>query len=213
MKIHEVDLLALSQKLKERSPLSGEEKSIIDRIIWNYDKHIVERCDFIMVLGNPTCIELRLPTAIQLWEQHQNAQLILCGGVITQKTGVTEAEGMREACLAAGVTPEKIILENKSTITRENIEFAAPIIHDAGIPHPVIVVISSPTHMRRVQMNFDRFIDLFPVGTKVIYLASFIQGLTKNNWYSDDRAMQETAIELSFIHEYIYELGYAHFEF
>ena len=156
----EINLLALKQNLLETNPIDLHTKHIIDHIIWNFDQKVPEHYEFIMVLGNPTCVEIRLPAAIRLWNQNKKAHLILCGGVVSEGKPVTEAERMRDACLAAEVPSDRILLENHSYITRENIEFAAPLVHKSGITNPTIVVVSSPTHMRRVQMNLDRFANL-----------------------------------------------------
>ena len=192
--------------------MTENEKSIIDCVIWCFESKEPTNYDVIMVLGNPTCVKLRLPDAIRLWEKQQEAQLVLCGGVVPQGEIHTEAEIMCDAALSAGVNPDRIILENSSTITRENIEFSAQIISQLALKNPKIVVISSPTHMRRVVMNLHRFYKLYPDGTVFTPLASSVQGLNKENWLNNEAIRIETATELRFIHEYLYELGYSQFD-
>ena len=213
MNITQIDLLSLKHRLDKQIPLSEIEKDSIDRLIWSFSGREIDFCDIIMILGNPTCVDLRLPTALELWKKFPDAKLVPCGGVLLPGKVITEAEAMKAACLQAGVPASSIFLENRSTITRENIEFAAPILRDLGVLAPTIVAISSPTHMRRVKMNFDKFIDLFPVGAKVIPMASNVLHYTKDNWINDESMRKEVSMELGYIHEYIFELGYQAFDF
>lgn len=213
MNITQIDLLSLKHRLDEQIPLTKIEKDSIDRLIWSFSGRKIDFCDIIIILGNPTCVDLRLPTALTLWRKFPDAKLIPCGGVVLPGKDITEAEGMKEACLQAGVPACSIFPENRSTITRENIEFAAPIVKNLGILAPTIVAISSPTHMRRVKMNFDRFCDMFPAGTKVIPIASDVLPYTKDNWINDESMRKEVSMELGFIHEYLFELGYQAFDF
>ena len=149
----------------------------------------------------------------RLWEKSKESYLILCGGVVSPNKSITEAVNMQKACLDIGISPDHIIIENKSTITRENIVYAAPLVNSLGIANPKIVVISSPTHMRRVDMNLQRFHDMYPNGTEFFPVASTVQGFNRSNWYSNEVMQKETATELRFIHEYLYELDYAQFDF
>ena len=213
MNITQVNLLELKQKIDNNIPLSNQEKESIGRLIWDFSETSIDSCDIIMVLGNPTCVELRLPTALKYWKKYPDSNLVLCGGINITAKGITEAEAMKDACLEAQVPETRIFLENKSTITKENIEYAAPIVYEMGIHDPKILVISSPTHMRRVKMNLDRFINMYPPGTKMIPLASDVLSFTKDNWANSEQMRKEVSMELGFIHEYVYELGYQAFEF
>lgn len=213
MNITNVNILELKKKIEESTPLLNVEKEYIDRLIWSFSEVNVDSCDIIMVLGNPTCVELRLPMALKYWRQFPDSRMILCGGVLLPDRNITEAEAMKAACMEAGIQEAKIFLENRSTITKENIEFSAPIVHKLDIQAPHICVISSPTHMRRVKMNLDRFINQYPEGTKMIPIASEVLPFTKDNWLENGQMRKEVSMELGFIHEYLYELGYQAFEF
>lgn len=64
MRSSEVDLLLLSDKMDAHKSLCNDELDVIDRIIWSYNLKSPLSYNIIMVLGNPTCVEFRLPDAI-----------------------------------------------------------------------------------------------------------------------------------------------------
>lgn len=63
--------------------------------------------------------------------------LIACGG--TGHNPPSEAEVIRRVCLEAGLPANAILLEDRSTRTRENIAFALPLLKRAGATQVVIV--------------------------------------------------------------------------
>lgn len=56
--------------------------------------------------------------------------------------------------LSLGVSPDKIILENKSQTTGQNARFSAEILRAKGLLHPILV--TSATHMERAVLNFAK---------------------------------------------------------
>jgi len=63
-----------------------------------------------------------------------------------------ESQILREALIAAGVGPERIVEESTSTTTREEALFIAPILRAHAVGRSVLV--TSPTHMRRALAAF-----------------------------------------------------------
>ena len=125
MDINCIDLLELKQKVIDRK-LSANDIETINRIIWCYEDVQNEKFDIFLVLGNPTCVNYRLPTALDLFANNKGAYLILSGGVQIPGLGLTEAEHMKNAALKAGIPIKQILLENESTTTKENIINSAP---------------------------------------------------------------------------------------
>lgn len=119
---------------------------------------------------------------------------------------------MYNKCVEQGITKKHLIIENRSTTTKENIQFCAPIIHELRISAPTILTVSSPTHLRRVKMNFERFFDLYPSGMNTVMIPGLSHGCNQYNWTENAHVRNEVATELGFIHEYITTLGYSTFE-
>lgn len=95
--------------------------------------------------GKPTGDLLRrLDVAESILQENPEAALILCGGNPDQ-TGVTEAAVMRDLLIARGVPSEKLILEDRSSITEENFSFTAGMVD----PSEPIALITSDFHMTR----------------------------------------------------------------
>lgn len=208
MNITQIDLLDLKHKVENRITLSENERSVLYHIFLSFISEVPTSCDVIMVLGNPTCVDTRLPKAIDIWNKNMNASIVLCGGIHIPGKNITEAEAMKNFCINAGVDRGKIFLENNSATTKENIEFAVPIVKDLHIEETDIAVVSSFSHLRRVMMNFDQYKESFPANTRVLPIASNKPKVDIDYYLWDDSLINEVAMELGYIHEYIYVLGY-----
>ncbi|MFD0711647.1 YdcF family protein [Paenibacillus sp. GCM10027626] len=70
----------------------------------------------------------RLDHAYKLYEQGVVSHLILSGGLDSNGASITEAEGMRNYLVEQkGMPPERLVLEDKSTSTYENLLFSKPL--------------------------------------------------------------------------------------
>jgi len=69
----------------------------------------------------------RLETAVTYLNRNPDAMVIVCGGLGVGRT-ITEAEAMERFLVARGIAPERIIQENTSTSTYENLVFAKDIL-------------------------------------------------------------------------------------
>jgi uncharacterized SAM-binding protein YcdF (DUF218 family) len=70
-------------------------------------------------------------------------------------TGAGDYHGHRAILLAAGVPREAIVLESRSTTTKENAEFSAQLLKDQGIR--TAIVVTSWYHSRRALAAFQHF--------------------------------------------------------
>ncbi len=89
---------------------------------------------YVIVLGaqvkgtSPSrALKRRLDRAVQYAEEHPGAILILSGGQGADEE-ISEAECMYRYLTAAGVSSERLLLEDGSTSTQENLEFSAELI-------------------------------------------------------------------------------------
>lgn len=85
-----------------------------------------------------TMLQRRLDAALEVLNDHPNALCVVSGG---QGSGedISEAEAMRRYLEEFGISPERIILEDRSISTRENILFSAELLKERGIDRAVIV--------------------------------------------------------------------------
>ncbi len=94
--------------------------------------------DYIIVLGaqvkkeGPSVVlKYRLDAAKEYLEANPGTKCVVSGGKGTNEI-VSEAEGMREYLVANGIAPERIILEDRSTDTDENIRFSKELIPEGS---------------------------------------------------------------------------------
>lgn len=91
-------------------------------------------------------LKMRLDKAYAYANEHKDSTLILCGG-ITGNNSVSEAKVMEDYLLDKGFDSSRIILEDKSTDTIENIVNASNYLEDNKV-----LVISSNYHVFRARM-------------------------------------------------------------
>lgn len=77
--------------------------------------------------------------------------LVLTGGIANPKAGISEGSVMREWLLAKGVSADKIIVEDRSTTTKENAKFCRLIFEVFGITD--VTILSSAYHIERKWLN------------------------------------------------------------
>jgi len=90
----------------------------------------------------------RLDSALDYWRQNPQAYIIVCGG-LGNRAVITEAEAMARYLVANGVDRDKILLEDLSTSTFENLTFAAEILNGRFPDGYRAVLITSDFHTFR----------------------------------------------------------------
>lgn len=127
------------------------------RILWDYHHvdHKIEKCDCILALGSH---DLRVAErAAELWLQGWAPLLIVSGGLGNLTLGVwdaPEADRFAEVALRLGVPREKILIENKSTNTGENILFTRRLLAERGLDPASFLVVQKPYMERRSYATF-----------------------------------------------------------
>lgn len=117
------------------------------------------QCDYLIVLGagvNGTTPSLslqeRLNTAYDYLLTHPDTICVVSGG---QGPGedITEAACMYNYLTLRGISPERILTEDKSTSTRENLLFSKAIIDgDAGESPTRVAILSAEYHLFRAKL-------------------------------------------------------------
>jgi len=123
------------------------------KIIWDYLCLHEEprKADIIVGFGNfNTDIAAR---AAELYLKGYAPKIIFTGGLGRNTEGLlpeSEAQRFARTAIACGVPERDIILEDKSTNTRENIEFTRKLLEDLGLPHSHILGVHQPFMERRI---------------------------------------------------------------
>ncbi len=91
--------------------------------------------------------------ATELYLQGYAPKLLFSGGLGRNTAGLfsrSEAENFAAVAMAMGVPEEDILLENRSSNTRENIEFTRALLQRQGIAHHRILGVHKPYMERRI---------------------------------------------------------------
>ena len=127
----------------------------------NGDAEIPDSAQYVIVLGckvngeTPSMmLRYRLDAALQWLNDHPDSLAILCGG---QGAGedVTEAEAMRRWLTERGIEDNRLIKEDHSTNTRENIRNASRLIDATASDEKEVVVITTGFHLFRSKKICD----------------------------------------------------------
>ena len=93
----------------------------------------------------------RLQSALKIDQLFAPSKIILSGGVANPKSGVSEAEVMRDYLVSQGVEADKLVVEDKSMTTKQNAEFSVPMAANLGASK--ILLCTSIEHMGRKFLN------------------------------------------------------------
>ncbi len=111
-----------------------------------------DNCDYVIVLGAQVrgktisrALKNRLDTAYAYLEKNPDTIVIVSGG---QGPGedITEAQAMSDYLLSKGIDKSRIIMEDKSTNTYENLKFSKEFIKD---PASNVVIVTNDFHVFR----------------------------------------------------------------
>lgn len=91
-------------------------------------------------------LKLRVKAAAKAYREGYSDVIVACGGT-TEGHRISEAEVMQALLLEEGIARDKILLENKSQITIENMRFAANVL--GGAKGRRVLVVTSDYHVRR----------------------------------------------------------------
>jgi len=123
--------------------------------IWDYHhiKHKLEMADCILVLGSH---DLRVAEyGARLFLDGYAKSIIFSGGIahagelLETKWKRPEAELFSEKAIEMGVPRDKIIVENQSTNTGENIKFTEKILKEKGLNFKSLIIVQKPYMERR----------------------------------------------------------------
>lgn len=122
-----------------------------------FEDHSEDTYDYVLVLGAgllgdriSLTLKYRLDVAYEYLQAHPETMAVLSGG---QGPGenMTEALAMEGYLVAKGIEPSRLIQEDQSTSTRENIAYTYEIFQERGEEAPAVLVVSSRFHLLRAK--------------------------------------------------------------
>ena len=135
------------------------EVDTLAKVIWDYHhlNHQLKKADCIFVLGSH---DTRVAAyATDLFLQGYAPYLIFSGGLGNLTTGVfkkSEAEIFADIAKSKGVPEDKILIENKSTNTGENVQFTKQLLKDKGLDLTSFILVQKPYMERRTYATFRK---------------------------------------------------------
>ncbi|KRB04275.1 YdcF family protein [Lysobacter sp. Root690] len=126
------------------------------------------RADAIVVLGGaigpvsrfdqgdadaPALAGNRVALAARVWREQRTASILLSGGPAARTRGVAEARIMAAVLRKLGVPEQTMVLEDRSTSTRDNARNSAAIARQRDWRR--VVLITSPLHLPRAARLFE----------------------------------------------------------
>lgn len=131
---------------------------VLAKKIWDYhhmNQHL-EKSDCILVLGSN---DIRVADwAAQLFLDGQAPLIVFSGGNsnLTSEWTTTEADSFAERAVELGVPRDKILIENQSTNTGENIVFTRKLLTERHLNPKKIIVVQKPYMERRAYATFKK---------------------------------------------------------
>jgi uncharacterized SAM-binding protein YcdF (DUF218 family) len=139
--------------------MDSEEIDKLAKLIWDYHHidHKLRKADCIFVLGSH---DIRVAEyASDLFLQRYAPYIIFSGGRGSLTIGTfkkPEADIFSEIAIKKGIPRDKIIIENKSTNTGENIQFTKEILKKIGLDFNSFILIQKPYMERRTFATFKK---------------------------------------------------------
>lgn len=108
------------------------------KIIKESKKNYRDSCEYLLVLGSGVIgadtpsdqMISRMKTAAEYLKENKTCFVVPCGGCFRSEQKISEAKLIANYLVETGVEESRIILEDKSTTTFENFEFAKRIIEE-----------------------------------------------------------------------------------
>jgi uncharacterized SAM-binding protein YcdF (DUF218 family) len=123
-------------------------------IISNIKDNHVENADYIIILGAKVdgmipslSLRSRINTAFHYLEGNENTKVIVTGGRGKGEL-ISEAEAMVRILTRNGIDSERILVENNSTSTKENLQYSIKYIDSLN---DSVVIITSEFHLYRAK--------------------------------------------------------------
>ncbi len=140
-----------------------------------------ESCDYLILLGGgidkngnlPKPVLNRVETAASYLQNHNETICVVTGGTL-KWLPVAEAPQLKKELVQRGISPDRILVEDKALDTIQNFQFSCDLLADftnktkSEILESKIIVVTNYFHLRRAQRLAKRmgFSKIYGLGTK-----------------------------------------------
>ncbi len=106
--------------------------------------------------GPSILLQDRLDTSLDYLEDHPDMTVVVSGGKGDDEH-ISEAQCMYDYLTEHGVDGERILMEDRSVNTRQNIDCSLAVLSDAGLDTSQgVALVSNGFHLTRIRMLWDR---------------------------------------------------------
>ncbi|WP_342553375.1 YdcF family protein [Paenibacillus sp. FSL R7-0652] len=156
----------------------------------------IETADVILIPGgsHPQLME----SAAELYHSGF-APYILPSGGSTPNVPATEWEFLRDTGIELGVPETAILREDQAANTFENSRFSKNVLQQMGIKHAKAILVCKSHHARRALLTYQTVFNETSFYVKPVTDKS---GITKDNWFFDDKKIAPVMKELTKIGQY-----------
>ncbi len=129
------------------------------RIVWDYHHvgHPLRQADCILVLGSH---DVRVGEwGVELFQRGMAPWIVFSGGLGRLTHGVfakSEADTFAEIAIVQGVPRDRILIENQSTNTGENLDLTRRLLTERGLDFQTFLVVQKPYMERRAYTTFKK---------------------------------------------------------
>ncbi len=129
----------------------------------SFSQEIPADTDYLLVLGaglrgeNPSAtLHARILLAEEILESHPNTKAVLCGGQGRDEV-MPEAQVMARVMMEDGIDPSRLLLEDASRTTRQNVKYAVSLMtRDYGSGDYTTAFVSSNFHLPRARRIMEK---------------------------------------------------------
>ncbi|MCD7810673.1 MAG: YdcF family protein [Ruminococcus sp.] len=116
--------------------------------------------------GNPSLmLRRRLDAAYDYLSEHEEVTVIVSGGQGTDEL-ISEAQCMNDYLVSRGIAPERIIMEDQSSSTYENLKYSKKIIDENGLSSKITIVTDGYHQLRAEMIASDLGIESYNISAE-----------------------------------------------
>jgi hypothetical protein len=173
------------------------DKKLINKVIFEGLDDDGQIGDFILVFGSITAPVVRVPKAVDLYRANRATKIIMSGGTST----IPEALIMRDTAVRNGVKESDILVEGKSTNTKENIIYSREIIDELyGLKNiRRILLVTNYFHLRRCYLSMKTFM---PDWIEYSLCGVLDTNTRPDNWWTNEKGQIRVRNEIGRLIKY-----------
>lgn len=169
-------------------------RTVCDKILFEGFADSGEKADIIMTLGSRKACEYRVPKAAELYHSGRAKRLVFCGGR-SQQTAygyMPEFEAMLFAADEFRIPRSRILTEENSMNTAENIMLGCKVISEKMPQARKIILVTAAYHMKRAFLLAQRLAPQF----EFIPCAADSKGTRRETWFLTEKGIRTVCDEI-----------------